>query len=103
VFIQEGGFRANADVPLEFVVPEHGIGYLGTWRIHIEPPNFVRMLEVKIFSQPIEAMAELRTKYPSVSLSSVETVLAEPFELHSRLYPITPYPRFRYFRRQNTT
>jgi hypothetical protein len=103
VFIKEGAFRANADVPLEFEVPEQGIVYLGTWRFHIKPPNFVRMLEVKILSQPKEGMAELKMKYPSFSLNSVQTQLAEPFELRSRLYPITPYPRIWWFSRQHTT
>ena len=103
VFIQEGWFRANAEVPLEFKVPEQGVAYLGMWRLQIGPPNFMRKLGVKVFSQPVEAMAELRMKYPAVSLNSVQTELAEPVELRSRLYPITPYPRFWWFNRQNPT
>lgn len=103
VFIQEGDFRASAEVPLECEVPEHGVAYLGTWRLQIGPPNFMRKLGVKIFSQLVEAMAELRMKYPSVSLSSVRTQLAEPVEFRSRLFPITPYPRIWWFTRQHTT
>jgi hypothetical protein len=103
VFIQEGGFRASAEVPLGFEVPEQGIAYLGKWRFRIGSPNFMRKLEVKVFSQPIEALVELRVQYPSASLNAVKTRLAEPVELRSRLYEMTPYPRFRWFNRQTPT
>ena len=103
VFIQEGGFRSSAEVPMEFVVPAHGVVYLGTWRFHIDSPNFIREVEVKISSEPVNAIVELHARYPSLSLHPVVSTLAEPSLVRSRLYEVTPYPRFRWFNRHNST
>ena len=103
VMIYEGGFRARADVPLVFTIPEDGVGYLGNWRFHLNPPNFSRDLELIISLEFIEAMVELKVRYPSFSGKSIKTVLVEPKELRSRLFEMTPYPRFRWFNRHNPT
>ena len=103
VFIQEGGFRSSAEVPLAFEVPDQGVAYLGTWRFQIDSPNFTRELEVTIISEPVKAIVELKVRYPSLSYTPVVSMLAEPSLLRSRLYEITPYPRFRYFNRHNPT
>jgi hypothetical protein len=103
VFIQEGGFRSNAEIPLAFEVPEQGVVYLGAWRFEIDPPNFTRELEVTIISESVMAIAELIVRYPSLSRNVVVSNLAEPSVLRSRLYEITPYPRFRWFHRHNPT
>lgn len=103
VVIYEGGFRARAEVPLVFTVPEDGIGYLGNWRFHLNPPNFSRDLELTITSELVEAIVELRIRYPAFSGKSISTILVEPQELRSRLYEMTPYPRFRWFNRHNPT
>ena len=103
VFIREGGFRSTAEVTLAFEIPAKGIGYVGFWRFIVSPPNFTREVVVKISSQPVEALAELNLRYPSLSESSVESLLAEPSTIRSRLYEITPYPRFRWFNRHNST
>ncbi|MGD9852543.1 MAG: hypothetical protein AB7T38_14890 [Nitrospirales bacterium] len=103
VIIYEGGFRARAEVPLVFTVPEDGVGYLGNWHFNLNPPNFSRDLELTISSERVEAIVELRIRYPSFSGKSMATVLAEPRELRARLYEMTPYPRFRWFNRHNPT
>jgi hypothetical protein len=103
VFFQEGGFRSNAEVPLAFEVPNQGVVYLGVWKFQIGSPNFTRELEVTISSEPVKAMVELRVRYPSLSSDSVVSTLAQPSLLRSRLYEITPYPRFRWFNRHNPT
>jgi len=103
VFIQEGGFRSSAEVPTEFEVPEDGVVYLGTWRFQIDSPNFIREVEVKISSEPVKAIVELHARYPSLSLHPVVSTLPEPSLFRSRLYEITPYPRFRWFNRHNST
>ncbi|MGE0472276.1 MAG: hypothetical protein AB7P17_01430 [Nitrospirales bacterium] len=103
VVIYEGGFRARADVPLVFTIPEDGVGYLGNWRFHLNPPNFSRDLELAISSELVEAIVELKIRYPSFSGKLIETLLVEPRELRSRLYEMTPYPRFRWFNRHNST
>jgi len=103
VFIQEGEFRSSAEVPLAFEVPEQGVAYLGAWRFQIDSPNFTRELEVTIISEPVKAIVELKVRYPSLSYTPVVSMLAEPSLLRSRLYEITPYPRFRYFNRHNPT
>lgn len=101
--IYEGGFRARAEVPLVFTVPENGVGYLGNWRFNLNPPNFSRDLELTITAELVEAIVELKVRYPSFSGNSIVTVLVEPRELRSRLYEMTPYPRFRWFNRHNPT
>lgn len=103
VFIQEGGFRSSAEVPLVFEVPDQGVVYLGTWRFQIDPPNFTRELEVTISSEPLESIVELRVRYPSLTSHDVVSTPAAPSLLRSRLYEITPYPRFRWFNRHNPT
>jgi len=103
VFIQEGGFRSSAEVPLVFEVPDQGIVYLGAWRFQIDSPNFTRELEVTISSEQVKAVVELNVRYPSLSPNLVVSFLAEPSLLRSRLYEITPYPRFRWFQRHNPT
>jgi len=103
VFIAEGGFRSSAEVHLAFEVPDEGVVYLGAWRFQLDPPNFTREVEVRISSEPVQAIAELIVRYPSLSLHPVVSKLAEPSLLRSRLYEITPYPRFRWFNRHNST
>lgn len=103
VVIYEGGFRARAELPLVFTVPEDGIGYLGNWRLHLNPPNFSRDLELTITSELVEAIVELRVRYPSFFGKPISTVAVEPQTLRSRLFEMTPYPRFRWFNRHNPT
>lgn len=103
IFIREGGFRSTAEVPLGFEIPPNGIGYVGFWRFLVTPPNFNREVVVKIKSEPVEALAELNLRYPSLATPSMATILAEPPTIRSRLYEITPYPRFRWFNRHNST
>ncbi|MCA9421038.1 MAG: hypothetical protein KC592_08475 [Nitrospira sp.] len=103
VFIHEGGFRSSAEVPLAFEVPVQGVVYLGWWRFQIGSPDFTRDLEVTISSELVQAIVELRVRYPSLPQKLIVSSLAEPFLLRSRLYEITPYPRFRYFNRHNPT
>lgn len=103
VFIYEGGFRSSAEVPLAFEVPVQGVVYLGWWQFQIGSPDFTRDLEVTISSELVQAIVELRVRYPSLPQNLVVSSLAEPFLLRSRLYEITPYPRFRYFNRHNPT
>ncbi|PJA77995.1 MAG: hypothetical protein CO149_06450 [Nitrospirae bacterium CG_4_9_14_3_um_filter_51_5] len=103
VCIHEGWFRSSAEVPLVFEVPDQGVAYLGEWRFYIDSPNFTRELEVIISYEPLKAIVELRARYPSLPPHLVVSSLAEPFLLRSRLYEITPYPRFRWFQRHNPT
>ena len=103
VFIQEGVFRSSADVPLTFEVPDQGVVYLGGWRFQIDPPNYTRELEVTIVSESVKAIVELTVRYPSLSSTVVLSSLAEPSLLRARLFEVTPYPRFRYFNRHNST
>ncbi len=103
VFIQEGGFRSSAAISLAFEVPDQGVVYLGAWRFQIDSPNFTREVEVRISAEPVQALVELRVRYPSLSRNVVVSNLAEPSLLRSRLYEITPYPRFRWFNRHNST
>ncbi|WP_447964448.1 hypothetical protein [Nitrospira sp. Ecomares 2.1] len=103
VVIQEGEFRSSAEVPLTFEVPDRGVVYLGGWRIQVDPPNYTRELEVTIVSESVEAIVEMMVRYPSLSSHVVLTSLAEPPLLRARLFEVTPYPRFRYFNRHNST
>jgi hypothetical protein len=103
VFIQEGGFRSSAEVPLTFEVPDQGTVYLGEWRFQIASPNFTRELEVTIVSEPVKAIVELRFVIRLFRLILIVSTLAEPSLLRPRLYEITPYPRFRWFHRHNPT
>jgi hypothetical protein len=103
VIIQEGGFRSSAEVPLNFEVPEQGVVYLGGWRFQVDPPNYTRELEVTIVPEPVNAIVEMTVRYPSFASNVVVSSLAEPTLLRARLYEITPYPRFRYFNRHNST
>lgn len=103
VFIREGGFRASAEVPLTFEVPDRGFIYVGKWRFQIGSPNFMREMEVKVSSEPAESLVALRGHYPSISLDSVVSQVAQPDVLRARLYETVPYPRFRWFNRQKPT
>jgi hypothetical protein len=103
VFIQEGVFRSNAEVPINFEVPDQGVVYLGDWRFQVDSPNYTRALEVTIVSEPVKAMAEMTVRYPSLSSQLVLSSLAQPPILRAQLFEITPYPRFRYFNRHNST
>ena len=103
VFIVEGGFRSSAEVPLTFEVPDQGVVYLGGWRFQVDPPNYTRELEVTIVSESVNAIVEMTVRYPSLSSNVVLSSLAEPPLLRARLFEVTPYPRFRYFNRHNST
>ena len=103
VFIVEGGFRSSAEVPLTFEVPDQGVVYLGGWRFQVDPPNYTRELEVTIVSESVKAIVEMTVRYPSLSSNVVLSSLAEPPLLRARLFEVTPYPRFRYFNRHNST
>jgi len=103
LILREGGFRANADVPLVFEVPSHGLGYLGKWSIQLESPNFTRELELKVKIEMAEALVDLTLQYPMFDMEKVVIRVAEPPVVRSRLYEMTPYPRFRWFNRHNPT
>lgn len=103
VFIQEGVFRSSAEVPLTFEVPDQGVVYLGGWRFQVDPPNYTRELEVTVVSESVKAIVELTVRYSSLSSIVILSSLAEPPLLRARLFEVTPYPRFRYFNRHNST
>ncbi len=103
VIMREGEFRSMAEVPLQFDVPVDGFAYLGKWSLQLEPPNFTRELVVTVQADWVEAVTDLRLRYPGFEINQVETQLAEPTMVRARLYEMTPYPRFRWFNRHNST
>lgn len=103
LILREGEFRAGADVPLIFEVPPQGLTYLGKWSLQVEPPNFRRDLVVRVEMEVVEALVNLKLRYPILDLKGVVTRLAEPTIVRARLYEMTPYPRFRWFNRHNPT
>ena len=103
LILREGEFRASADVPLTFEVPSRGLAYLGKWSIQVESPNFTRELELNVKTEMVEALVDLTLRYPMFDIEEVVTRVAEPPVVRSRLYEMTPYPRFRWFNRHNPT
>lgn len=103
LILREGEFRASADVPLTFEVPSHGLAYLGKWSIQVESPNFTRELVLRVKTEMVEALVDLTLRYPMFDMEQVVTRVAEPLVVRSRLYEMTPYPRFRWFNRHNPT
>jgi hypothetical protein len=103
VQISEGPFMSMADLNATFSVGPQPVTYVGTWRFGIDSPRYGRMVSVSMVLTPedtSETKDFLRDQYPEMEGQLTVDVLPEPSQLSTRLYEVTPYPRYpRYFRR----
>lgn len=100
VQINEGPFLAMADLTATFRVNPDGVTYLGTWRFMLDSPRTQRMVIVAAVLEQAEAQRQLTARYPDLAGRPLVTVLPDPATAETRLYEVSPYPRYRYFRRQ---
>jgi hypothetical protein len=99
VQINEGPFLAMADVTATFQVNQDVVTYLGTWRFMVDAPRTQRMAVMSAAAEQGEAESQLIARYPGLAGRHIRTVLPSPATAEVRLYEVSPYPRYRYFRR----
>lgn len=98
--IGEGPFRSESHVKMSFDVLAERAMFLGVWRLRVDPPKTVRMLQW-------EVLAKTPNLDPSQVLQGVfdgkplELSLPQPATNHVRLFAVAPsQPRAKYFYRR---
>ena len=101
--IAEGAFLGTAGLEPTFRVAEGQVTYIGTWRLGIESPQYDRSVLLSAIEEPQSVVAEAIAQYPSLHDRSVTTDLLTPSTVETRIYEVPPYPRFKWFRRHQTS
>jgi hypothetical protein len=101
--IAEGAFLGTAGLEPKFRVAEGQVTYVGTWRLGIESPQYDRSVLLSAIAEPQTAVDEAVARYPSLHDRSVTTDLLNPSTVETRIYEVPPYPRFKWFRRHQTS
>ncbi len=98
--IGEGPFRSEAHVNMSFDVLAEKTNYLGVWRLQVDPPKTVRMLQW-------EVLVETSNFNPAQVLNRMlvdnllEMSLPKPEFNQNRLFAVAPsQPRAKYFYRR---
>ncbi len=98
--IGEGPFRSEAQVNMTFDVIAEKTNYLGVWRLQVDPPKTVRMLQWEVLAEtpnldPVTVLRDLLGDYP------LEVSLPKPEFNQDRLFAVAPsQPRAKYFYRR---
>ncbi len=98
--IGEGPFRSEAHVNMSFDVVPDKINYLGVWRLQVDPPKTVRMLQWEVLAEtpnldPVKVLHDVLGENP------LEVSLLKPVNKQHRLFAVAPsQPRAKYFYRR---
>jgi hypothetical protein len=101
--ISEGAFLGTAGLEPRFTIAEGQVTYVGTWRLGIESPQYDRSVLLSAIEEPQTAVNEALARYPTLHGRPVMTDLPKPSTVETRIYEVPPYPRFKWFRRHQTS
>ena len=101
--ISEGAFLGTAGLAPKFTVAEGQVTYVGTWRLGIESPQYDRSVLLSAIEESQSTVGEVLARYPSLHGRAVTTDLLNPSSIETRIYEVPPYPRFKWFRRHQTS
>ena len=100
VQIGEGPFRSEALVKMSFDVVASKTNYLGVWRLRVDPPKTIRMLQWEILAEtenvdPVQVLHSILGEHPLM------VSMLQPESNQSRLFAVAPsQPRAKYFYRR---
>lgn len=100
--INEGAFRAMAQLNPTFTITPEGLNYLGKWQIKIHPSTYLRLVDISVDTDLEDAKAEVFSLHPELAKYPIVVHLPTPEETESRLVEIFPYPRVWWFCRHLT-
>ncbi len=98
--IGEGPFRSEAHVNMTFNVVPGKTNYLGVWRLRVDPPKTVRMLQWEVLPE-IKHLDPVPLLGPILGDRPLEVSLLKPVNNQHRLFAVAPsQPRAKYFYRR---
>ena len=98
--IGEGPFQSESLVEMSFEVVAHQTNYLGVWRLRVDPPKTVRMLQWEVLAE-VETMDPAQVLHSILSENPLAVSLLQPESNNSRLFAVAPsQPRSKYFYRR---
>lgn len=98
--IGEGPFRSESHVNMSFDVLADKTMYLGMWRLGIDPPKTVRMLQWEVLAKTPN-LDPLQVFHGVFDEKPLEFSLLQPTTNHVRLFAVAPsQPRAKYFYRR---
>ncbi len=98
--IGEGPFRSEAQVNMTFDVVPDKANYLGVWRLRVDPPKTVRMLQWEVLAE-IQDLDPFQVLGPVLGENPLEVSLLKPVNNQHRLFAVAPsQPRAKYFYRR---
>ncbi len=100
VQIGEGPFRSEAHVEMNFDVIQKKMNFLGVWRLRVDPPKTVRMLQWEVVAET-ELLDPVQVLRPVLEENPLELSLPTPLRNDLRLFAVAPsQPRSKYFYRR---
>ncbi len=98
--IGEGPFRSESLVEMSFEVVAHETNYLGLWRLRVDPPKTVRMLQWEVLAET-EHVDPARVLHSILGENPLAVSLLKPETSQNRLFAVAPsQPRSKYFYRR---
>ncbi len=98
--IGEGPFRSESHVKMSFEVLAEKTMYLGVWRLRVDPPKTVRMLQWEVLAKT-QSLDPSLVFHHVVDDKPLEFSLLQPVTHHVRLFSVAPsQPRAKYFYRR---
>ncbi len=96
----EGPFRSESYVNLNFEVLPDKTMYVGIWRMQVDAPKTVRMLQLDVLDE-LPDWDLLVTLHPELDEKALAVSLPQPTTNQSRLFAVAPsQPRSKYFYRR---
>lgn len=98
--VGEGPFRSESHVNMNFDVLADKTMYLGIWRLRIDAPKTVRMLQLDVVAE-IPDWDLLVALHPELGENELVVSWPKPETNHNRLFAVAPsQPRAKYFYRR---
>ncbi len=98
--IGEGPFRSESYTDMNFDVFPDKTNYLGIWRLRIDAPKTVRMLQLDVFTG-VPDWEQLLLLHPELGEKALMVSTPQPGTNQNRLFAVAPsQPRAKYFYRR---
>jgi len=98
--IGEGPFRSESYTDMNFDVFPDKTNYLGIWRLRVDAPKTVRMLQLDVFSE-VPDWEQLLLLHPELGEKALMVSTPQPGTNQNRLFAVAPsQPRAKYFYRR---
>ncbi len=98
--IGEGPFLSETYMNMRFDVHPEKTNYLGIWRIRIDAPKTVRMVQVDVLADAPD-WDLMMSLHPELGEKPLVASLAQPVTIQNRLFAVAPLqPRAKYFYRR---